>query len=297
MNARMQVGLLPGDRLHLNDGPIDLVIGATGAAADLQRAREAAIARFATILDELCGELALLRAPMAQDAPALRGPVARRMADAVRPLSARCFITSMAAVAGAVADEILAHMVAAAPLERCYVNNGGDIAFHLADGASYRIGLIDRPDRPGVIGQAEITSSDPVRGVATSGRHGRSFSLGIADAVTILARTAAAADAAATLVANAVDLPGHAAVERAPARDLDPQSDLGARLVTRHVGPLTADEIARALQAGANEAEHLLARGALAAAALSLAGERRIVGGLAGATGETHLAAPVGALN
>ena len=48
-----------------------------------------------------------------------------------------------------------------------------------------------------------------MRGIATSGWRGRSFSLGIADAVTVLAATAAEADAAATMIANAVDLPGH----------------------------------------------------------------------------------------
>ena len=73
-------------------------------------------------------------------------------------------------------------------------------------------------------------------GVATSGRHGRSFSLGIADAVTVLARTASQADAAATIIANAVDLPGHPAVRRMPANELQPDSDLGARPVTRDVG-------------------------------------------------------------
>jgi uncharacterized protein len=83
------------------------------------------------------------------------------------------------------------------------------------------------PDNPRMPGAIEITRDMPVRGIATSGRHGRSLSLGIADSVTVLAATAAAADAAATLIANAVDLPGHAAVRRAPACSLDPDSDLG----------------------------------------------------------------------
>ena len=52
-----------------------------------------------------------------------------------------------------------------------------------------------------------------MRGIATSGWRGRSFSLGIADAVTVLAATAAEADAAATVIANAVDLPGHPAID------------------------------------------------------------------------------------
>ena len=66
-----------------------------------------------------------------------------------------------------------------------------------------------------------------MRGIATSGWRGRSFSLGIADAVTVLADRAAAADAAATIIANAVDLPGHPAIVRVPACELAPDSDLG----------------------------------------------------------------------
>ena len=144
----------------------------------------------------------------------MHGVVARRMHAAVAPFAADYFITPMAAVAGSVAEEILGAMLAAAPLERAYVNNGGDIALHLTGSASFSVGLMDRPDRAGVMQTMTVHADDPVRGIATSGRHGRSFSLGIADAVTVLARTAAQADAAATVIANAVDLPGHSAIHR-----------------------------------------------------------------------------------
>jgi ApbE superfamily uncharacterized protein (UPF0280 family) len=122
-----------------------------------------------------------------------------------------------------------------------------------------------------------IDFDDPTRGIATSGRHGRSFSLGIADAVTVLARTASQADAAATIIANAVDLPGHSAIARCPAHDLQPDSDLGARLVTRGVGELSRDEIDGALESGVDKARALLARGLIESAALRLHGETRIV--------------------
>src|ERR1700751_345894 len=162
----------------------------------------------------------------------------------------------MAAVAGSIAEEILAAMVHAAPLRRAYVNNGGDISLYLAEGQRFVIGLVDRPDGRSLFSRAEVASSDRARGIATSGWRGRSFSLGIADAVTVLAADAAMADAAATIIANAVDLPGHPAIERTPAGDLDPQSDLGDLLVTTEVGPLAEDEIDLALAGGALEAEH-----------------------------------------
>jgi uncharacterized protein len=276
----MQATILQDGRLHLNDGPIDLIIGADGDGAAVRRAREAAVARFATALDELCAELPLLRSAVLPDGATPSGTIARRMWAATRAVCAGRFITPMAAVAGAVADEILAAMLAAATLRRAYVNNGGDIALHLADCETYEIGLIDRPDRPGLLGSARIASDAHVRGVATSGWRGRSFSLGIADAVTVLARSAAEADAAATLVANAVDLPGHRAVARAPACDFDPQSDLGARMVTRDVDPLEPDEIDSALGAGLREARRLIAQGRIAAAALHLQGFTRTAGGV-----------------
>jgi ApbE superfamily uncharacterized protein (UPF0280 family) len=207
----------------------------------------------------------------------LQGPVARRMHAAVAPLAADHFITPMAAVAGSVAEEILAAMVGEASLDRAYVNNGGDIALHLGGGEQFTVGLMDRPDQFGLLQTMIIGASDPSRGVATSGRHGRSFSLGIADAVTVLARTAAQADAAATIIANAVDLPGHPAIVRRPAEELQPDSDLGARLVTRDVGHLEGFEIAAALEVGSDKARALLASGLIDGAALRLQGETRII--------------------
>ena len=266
-----------GSRLHLRHGPIDLVIEAFGERAAVRAAHEAASRRFDGLLEALCAELDLLRAPQRAASPPAASDVARRMQAAVAPHAARCFITPMAAVAGAVADTILATMTAAAALRRAYVNNGGDIALHLAEGERFAVGLVDRPDRPGLFGRGVVAAGDPVRGIATSGWRGRSFSLGIADAVTILAADAAAADAAATVVANAVDLPGHPAIRRRPARDLQPDSDLGDRLVTREVGPLSPMEIDRALAAGAAEAQGLVTRGLIAAAALHLAGTTRLV--------------------
>lgn len=279
MNSRAQIRMLPdGRRLHLQDGPIDLIVEAFGRPEDVQCAYEAACSRFVTVLDELCSELAFLRTACSAESEWPRGLVARRMTAAVRPYAGEFFITPMAAVAGSVAEEILAAMLAAAELSRAYVNDGGDIAVHLAEGEKFVIGMVERPERPSLFGTTAIRSDDPVRGIATSGWRGRSFSLGIADAVTVLADRAAAADAAATIVANAVDLPGHPAIVRVPACELAPDSDLGARLVTQNVGPLTAAKIDEALASGVATAEKLLKIGLIRGAALNLQGQTRVVG-------------------
>lgn len=200
------------------------------------------------------------------------GSVAARMIAAVTP-HAPVFITPMAAVAGAVADGVLAALTEGRRLQRAYVNDGGDIAIWLTPGTE-----ITAAGGPALADRIRVPAKSPVRGIATSGWRGRSHSLGIADAVTVLARTGAGADAAATLIANAVDLPGHPAIRRRPARELAPDSDLGDRLVTVDVGPLPPEGIAAALAAGRREAERMRARGLIEGAALWLGGRCEVVG-------------------
>ena len=281
MNQRAQIRMLPDrQRLHLHDGPIDLVMQAFGTAPEVKRAYRAASARFVSVLDELCSELSYLRRACTPDAAWPQGAVARRMVAAVMPYATQYFVTPMAAVAGAVAEEILSAMVSAAELSRAYVNDGGDIALHLSRDEKFVVGMVERPDRPSLFGTTTVKSADPVRGIATSGWRGRSFSLGIADAVTVLADRAAAADAAATIIANAVDLPGHPSIVRVPACELAPDSDLGHRAVTQAVGELSLTEADQALQSGERTAERLLRMGLIQSAALNLQGETRVIGAL-----------------
>ena len=302
-------------RLHLQHGPIDLIIEAFGAADEVERAYAQAIDRFGDILPTLVGELAVLRRPLTEAYPLLQGPVARRMAEAVWP-HRTVFITPMAAVAGAVADEMLQAMVRGRTLDKAYVNDGGDIALHLAPGQSLRAGIfadstsspfrwgsapsygamgsclsvhsmtppsamtpppphLNGEERYSLDGVALLTHDRPVRGIATSGWGGRSFSRGIADSATVLAATAAAADAAATMIANAVNA-DHPAIERQPACSLDPDSDLGDRLVTVAVGDLPLETIDAALDRGLAEARRLRLRGLIDSAAVSLRGHWRL---------------------
>ena len=263
----IQAAMLPdGKRLHLQHGPIDLIIEANGHADQVARAYAAAQARFATVLDVLAQELPTLRTLMPEAGLEVSGPIAQRMAAVVRPFW-KSKVTPMAAVAGSVADEMLCAMCAAAALSRAYVNNGGDIALHLADGETFSIASANGP--------VVVRSSDPVRGIATSGWRGRSFSFGIADSVTVLAATAAQADIAATLIANEVDLPRSIKVRRAPAAALYPDSDLGQRRVTVEVAELTTREVNTALARGLEFAGQLQMRGLIVAATLGLNDEVR----------------------
>ncbi len=290
--------------IHLQHGPIDLVCRAWGEPEEVAAAYAQAEAAFPAILPGLCARRRALSSPLSlrervgvrgvteailnpgrpahcppHPNPLPRGEgevIARAMIAACLPHAAT-WITPMAAVAGAVADRVLHHMTRGRRLTKAFVNNGGDIAFHLAPGMSLACALVTNVETPTLDGRFVLTPENPSRGIATSGRAcrgqgGRSFSRGIADSVTILARTAAEADAAATVVANAVDLPGHPAIHRRPADTIDPDSDLGPRLVTWTVGALTASEIDQALGKGQATARNLIDRNVIQGAVLALQG-------------------------
>jgi len=270
MTAGPQVAMLDdGRRLHLHHGPIDLVIEVWGDQRDACYRR--AVDRFATILPSLAAELVELRAAISSK-NRLLDPVSQRMRAAVTPYAPQ-FVTPMAAVAGAVADEVLSAMIAGDSVPKAYVNNGGDIAFHLEDYRSF--------NALSPAGPILIRADDLARGIASSGWRGRSHSLGIADHVTVKARTAAQADVAATMIANAIDLPHHPAITRVPANTLSPDSDLGARCVTTDVGALTRQDIAKALEAGVAQALVYLQRGLINDATLQLQGQTRTVAAMA----------------
>lgn len=267
MNKAVACRLTDG-RLHLQHGPIDLICEIWGQHDAVETGYRRAIARFEGLLEELVAELPALRSAD----QTLVGPIACAMGQAVAPFRP-LFITPMAAVAGAVAEAVLAALVIPG-ISRAYVNNGGDIALHLRQGQRLVCAIA------GADSTIVIDAETPVRGIATSGWRGRSWSFGIADSVSVLAKTAAMADAAATMIANAVDLPGHPSIARKPAHDLQIDSDLGARLVTVDVGRFTANEVAQALANGEAAALCYRSCGLIEAAALFLQGECRIVGEL-----------------
>ncbi len=208
--------------------------------------------------------------------------IPHRMYSAVWPYRDR-FITPMAAVAGSVADHMLGVMLAAAPLHRAYVNNGGDIALHLTPGSTFTAGVVGDLAAPAIDARVVIHTAAGIGGIATSGWRGRSQSLGLADSVTVLAGTAADADAAATMIANAVNVddPG---VERRSAREVKCDSDLGDMLVTVGVAELSPAARRRALANGRARALEILEHKLIMAAYIQVQGETVVVG--AGALGK-----------
>ena len=269
-------------RWHFQHGPIDLILAVEGESAARERAIAACWDRFQAVLPGLVAELAQLRRP-AHERLAVQDPVSARMVHACAPFAAERFITPMAAVAGAVADELI-EIFKRNGISRAFINTGGDIALHLTAGEQYRVGIWSNLERirsfdhsgRDVESRFVVSAEMPVRGVATSGWRGRSFSLGIADSVTVLANTAAAADAAATIIANAVDC-DFAGILRVPAEQLKDDTDLGSLPVTVDVPPLPPGAIAAALECGRTEAEYWRVRGVIYAAGLFLQGQVEVV--------------------
>ncbi len=267
---------LAGNRLHLTHGPIDLVIAVFGPPAAVERAYRAATTAFDGLLDSLVAVLPRLRQPVG-DADGLP-PTARLMHAATAPFANR-FITPMAAVAGAVADTVLSVIRATPGIERAFVNNRGDIAVHLTPGQVIDIGVVPELRRPLATAALRLRHGQGIGGVATSGWDGRSFSLGIADAVTVLAATAAQADAAATLIANAVDI-DHAAIQRAPARSSRPRQRPRRSACDHRRGPARRRSGCPGPgKRGTLCDSELLDRGLIRGALLALQGRVRTVGG------------------
>ena len=283
MRMHAQRRLLNDGRWHFQHGPIDIVLQLAGERQACADAIEKTWQRFEQILPELVSELFYLRQAVSDlHDHEFKHPVAQRMHRATAQAafaSPDGFVTPMAAVAGSVAQELLPYL-AQPGVDKAFVNNGGDIALHMKTGESWRVGvvtdlakaLIGLQTHELVIDGAFVIDADmPVRGIATSGWQGRSLSLGIADSVTVLAPTAAQADVAATLIANAVNLQDPR-IQRRPADSLRDDTDLGARLVTVDVPPLSAGQIQQALQLGLDCAHDMQARGLIHAALLSCQG-------------------------
>jgi ApbE superfamily uncharacterized protein (UPF0280 family) len=266
--------ILPcGRRLHLQHGPIDLIIGVD---QNQHIAFEAAKYRFETILEELVLELAELRLPLNEGLKKPDGDVAQRMDLVCRPHALNEFVTRMAAVAGSVADEIMFAMKRATSFQKAYVNNGGDIALYLEGKERFVTAMVSHDS--GELGRIEVDAGDQISGIATSGRHGRSHSLGIADSVTVLAGNAAQADVAATLIANAVDIPGHSSINRIAASELSPDSDLGDKLVIVGCDKLSAEDQRYAIERGEAKANEFLNKGLIKSAAIFFQDKHRLIG-------------------
>lgn len=136
---------------------------------------------------------ALIPLPVEEGAPS----IVKEMAEASRKAS----VGPMAAVAGAIAEAVGKDLLPFSP--EVIIENGGDIFMKVT--TKRRVGIYagDSPLSHRIA--LEILPEETPLGICTSsGTVGHSLSFGRADAVTVIARSAALADAAATAAGNRI---------------------------------------------------------------------------------------------
>ena len=249
------------NRLFLQHGPINIVLEAIGIDKNLayQNVKE----YFETLLEQLVLDMELLKKEVVFNRK-FNNKISQSMQEATEKYIPT-FITPMAAVAGSIADNILRVLINNTNLEKAYVNNGGDVSFYLNKNQIMKSSLASIPNMI-----TEIKYKDKSRGIATSGWRGKSFSRGIADSVTVLADNAAMADAAATMIGNAVDIYNHPKIKKRPANEMYEESDLKNLLITVEVGLLTKVEIKEALKNGYQTALQYIQKDLINAALIQL---------------------------
>ena len=222
------------------------------------------------VLEDLACYLPLLKrkALDIEDNPNLP-EVVRNMIRACKKMEARD-LTPLAAVAGAASD-VVADFLIARGGTKIIVDNGGDIAIRLKGDEQVRVGIKTEVEarNPGYL--LVVDSRMSVGGVATSGLGGRSFTKGIASAVTVLSENASSADAAATVIANATNVE-HPVITRCLPETVYPDTDIAGEWVTEDVGELPPEKVSEAMRRGLSEACRLEGKAHIKGAFIALKG-------------------------
>lgn len=244
MDSQWLTEVGPG-KLFLDYGPISMVIAASRDGEPLTALCRDAGQIAVDCLTELGPQLKLLKRSWTQFEPGELSGVAVTMWQAVQA-TADNDLTPMAAVAGAFADKV-ADWLQQQGATKVLVNNGGDVAIRLLADETTKVGVMPEIGGEGFSKLVRLTSIDGIGGIATSGLGGRSFTCGVMESVTVLAKSCAVADAFATSLANASYIDSSAVV-RGLARLIDPDTDIPDLMVTESVGRLTPQEVQQSMQ-------------------------------------------------
>jgi hypothetical protein len=264
------IRLLAPGKVYVDHGPVQMTISAERHGKFLTREVEQAGSLVPEILKSLAVVLPLAKEPW----PKIKGvdslpKVLRLMTEAVSSTGERN-LTPMAAVAGAFAD-LVADFLLSRKATKVIVNNGGDIAIRLKDKETAEVGIAPKVGAQTVTHRLTLKPEDKVGGVATSGLGGRSFTLGIADAVVVAAKSAVLADACATLVANYTNAEV-SSIERCLAREIDPNTDIPDLMVTVKVGSLPKRAVQEAISRGLAKTIELVKAGLIYGSIVFVAG-------------------------
>jgi len=249
------------ERLYLEYGPTNLVVEAVHK--DKQKIYNYIIKNIDQMLSELSLELSKLR-EKTKDSTKFNSQIAKKMNDSTKIFLPR-FITPLASVAGAISETLLDEILSKFDLEKIYINNGGDAAIFLKK--KQKLKFLVASTNSFLI---TLEGDNCKYGIATSGWKGRSFSMGIADSVTTIAKSSAIADAAATVIANDTDIKNHKNIKKQEASKIDEYSDLKNKLVTTYVGELSLNDIQKSLKKGVITAKRLIKKNIILTALLNI---------------------------
>jgi hypothetical protein len=254
-------------------GPMSMMIHAFERGRPLVHLAQEGARQAIKVLEDLAKFLPLIKKKAQQIELDERFPdVVWRMVEATQRMG-EPDLTPLAAVAGAASDVVADSMIQLGGT-KIIVDNGGDIAIRLTEGEMVRVGVKTEINAKNPTYVIAIDASTGIGGVATSGLGGRSFTKGIASAVTILSASASLSDAAATVVGNFTNV-DDPAITRALAEKIYPETDIAGEWVTIGVGDLSPEKIEEALNHGLLMADSLCGKGLIKGALIAL--KKRVV--------------------
>ena len=277
MSYEYHIGVIDEESVLVECGPMRLVIRAWNKKQPQIKLARRAAEESISYLERIarCRPLLSRPIPDIEDLPG--DELALGMIRSTRAIGDHD-LTPMAAVAGTIADAV-ADWLFEQGLTRVIVDNGGDIAIRLARGETATVGVRPQVTSPLISHVIHLDSGRSTWGVTTSGMGGRSFTRGIASAVTVLAADASVADAAATAVANACFVEDKGIIQL-PAENIDPNSDLAGINVTTEVAPLSAESIRMAVGNARHKAENFFQKGLIIGAFIAHGSVYTITDGL-----------------
>jgi ApbE superfamily uncharacterized protein (UPF0280 family) len=251
-------------------GPMRMFISASENGKPLVKLAEEG-ARFAMkVLEDLAKFLPVIKKKSLElEAEETFPDVVRRMIEATKKME-EPDLTPLAAVAGTSSD-VVADFIFSRRGTKIIVDNGGDIAIRLREGEVARVGVKTEIEAKHPTYLISIDSTMGIGGVATSGLGGRSFTKGIASAVTVLSETASLADAAATVIGNFTNVEDPN-IMRSLAEKIYPDTDIAGEWVTIKVGELSQEKIEEALNRGLSRAYSICQKGLIHGAMIALQG-------------------------
>ncbi|MCK5205756.1 MAG: FAD:protein FMN transferase [Desulfobacterales bacterium] len=254
MSYEHSIALLDEETVLAECGPMRLVIRAwKDDRPQPELVRQAAEVSFG-YLEAVAKHQALLGISVEQIESVPENDLAKRMIQSVKAVG-DTDLTPMAAVAGTIADAV-ADWIFNRGSTKVVVDNGGDISIRLKANETAAVGIRPRITHLDISHVVNLDDRQPSWGVTTSGRGGRSFTRGIASAVTVIADNASIADAAATSIANACFVEDDSIVQ-IPAEQMDLNTDLKGVNVTVDVGLLSPGKKIQAVQTALSKADTL----------------------------------------